>query len=167
MATPKPFPQAGFLSYLASHTGVATLPAELARVLCDGDGHLGKAAKTLQQLLQARKTMLQTTFETEQVADELRRYQKFVKPGQPSPHIVQLRQQQGTVRQASSRSRQLFIAAAAAFVRVAGIAVPPRVALEPFIVRWIDSHVPADFAASTEGTAAGPDAGKAGLLEQG
>lgn len=151
MATPKPFPQAGFLSYLeqlsasAPRSAMTTLPAALVSLLCDDAGQPGQTVQPLLQLLQARQAMLQTSFETEQVADDLRRYQKFAKPGQPSPHIVQLRQQQGTVRQASSRSRQQFIAAAAAFVRAAGIAVPPRVALEEFVTRWIDIHVPADF----------------------
>jgi hypothetical protein len=78
------------------------------------------------------------------VADELRRYQKFAKPGQPSPHIVQLRQLQATARQASSQSKQSFIKAAAAFVREAGIDVPQRVALEAFITGWINANVPKD-----------------------
>lgn len=159
MATMKPFPQAGFLSYLelqsggASRTAMATLSPELAGMLCDDAGQPGKAANPLLQLLQTRKAMWQTAFETQQVADDLRRYQKFAKPGQPSPHIVQLRQQQGAVRQASSRARQQFIAAAAAFVREAGIAVPPRVALEAFVTRWIDIHIPADVAAPSWVTA--------------
>ncbi len=155
MATPKPFPQAGFLSYLeqlggsAPRTATTGLPTELTSLLCDDAGHPGQVAQPLLQLLQTRQAMLQTAFETEQVADDLRRYQKFAKPGQPSPHIVQLRQQQGAVRQASSRTRQLFIAAAASFVRDAGIAVPPRVALEVFVTRWIDIHIPADFVVPT------------------
>lgn len=152
MATSKPFRQAGFLSYLLALKQTpsrmdASLSRELANLLCDGDGQPGKAAGQLLQLLQARKAVLQAAFDTEQVADDLRRYQKFVKPGQPSPHIVQLRKQQGVVRQASSRSRQQFMAAAAGFVREAGIELPPRVALETFITRWIDSNVPADFVA--------------------
>jgi hypothetical protein len=98
-------------------------------------------------LLQARRPVLQAAFETEQVVDELRRHQKFAKPGQPSPKIVQLRQQQAAVRQASSRARQLFIAAAAGVVREAGIEVPSRVALELFVSRWIDIDLPADAAA--------------------
>ena len=73
-----------------------------------------------------------------------RRYQKFSKPGQPSPHIVQLRQQQATARQASSRAKRALIQAAAALVRDAGIAVPARVALEVFITQWIDANVPTD-----------------------
>ena len=88
--------------------------------------------------------MLQASFGTAVVADELRRYQKFAKPGQPSPHIVQLRQQQAAARQASSQSKQSFIKAAAAFVREVGIDVPQRVAIEVFITHWIDANVPKD-----------------------
>jgi hypothetical protein len=69
-------------------------------------------------------------------------YQKFAKAGQPSAHIVQLRQQQAAARQAGSQARQAFIKAAAAFVRTAGIDVPPRVALERFVIDWLDANVP-------------------------
>ncbi len=110
-----------------------------------GAGELTKAGDCLIQLLRAKKATLQAAFDTALVADELRRYQKFAKPGQPSPHIVQLRQQQAAARQASSLSKQSYIKAAAAFVRSAGIEVPPRVTLEVFITHWIDANVPKDF----------------------
>jgi hypothetical protein len=153
MATPKPFPYAGFLSHLEQLTASVPLtahtpmPPVLARVLlaADGTGQPTPAAAHLVQLLEARKAVLQASFDTATVADELRRYQKFAKPGQPSPHIVQLRQQQAAVRLASSRSKQSFIKAAAAFVREAGINLPPRVALEAFITDWIDANVPKDI----------------------
>ncbi|MGH8157572.1 MAG: hypothetical protein ACREPQ_05595 [Rhodanobacter sp.] len=156
MATPKPFPQAGFLHHLELLNESAPLvvdtplPSPLGRLLlaADGSGALTKAAAQLIQLLQARKATLQASFDTEQVADELRRYQKFAKPGQPSPHIVQLRQQQAAVRQASSLSKQSYIKAAAAFVREAGIEVPPSLALEVFITRWIEVNVPVGFVAN-------------------
>ncbi|WP_266172179.1 hypothetical protein [Dyella subtropica] len=119
----------------------------LAPMLLDskGAGELTKAGDCLIQLLRAKKATLQAAFDTALVADELRRYQKFAKPGQPSPHIVQLRQQQAAARQASSLSKQSYIKAAAAFVRSAGIEVPPRVTLEVFITHWIDANVPKDF----------------------
>jgi hypothetical protein len=153
MATPKPFPHAGFLSYLEQITASVPLTADtpmppaLARLLlaADGTGQPAPAVAHLIQLLKARKAMLQASFDTAVVADELRRYQKFAKPGKPSPHIVQLRQQQAAVRQASSQSKQSFIRAAAAFVREAGTDVPQRVALEQFIVKWIDTNVPKDI----------------------
>jgi hypothetical protein len=157
MATPKPFPQAGFLSHLehldASNPtdARASLPLPIAHLLLssEGTGELAPAAAHLIQLLKARKAMLQASFDTDVVADELRRYQKFARPGQPSPHIVQLRQQQAAARQAASRSKHSFIKAAAALVREAGIEVPQRMALEAFIVGWIDANVPKAFVAAT------------------
>ena len=156
MATPKPFLQAGFLHQLellsesALLVADTPLPSPLARLLLapDGSGALTKATAHLIQLLQARKVTLQASFDIEQVADELRRYQKFAKPGLPSPHIVQLRQQQAATRQASSLSKQTYIKAAAAFVREAGIEVPQSMALEVFITRWIDANVPVEFGVS-------------------
>jgi hypothetical protein len=157
MATPKPYPHADFLSHLEQitasvplTTGAPMSPA-LARMLlaADGTGQPTPVVAHLIQLLKARKAMLQASSDTTVVADELRRYQKFAKPGQPSPHIVQLRQQQAAVRQASSQSKQSFIKAAAAFVREAGIDVPQRVALEVFIVGWVDANVPKDAVATS------------------
>lgn len=154
MATNKSFLHAGFLSHLELLSGSTfsiadvSLPPQLARMLlASGEtGELTKAASHLIQLLKAQKATLQAALDTELVADDLRRYQKFAKPGQPSPHIVQLRQQQGVARQASSLSKQSLIKAAAALVREAGIEVPQRAALEVFITHWIDANVPKDVA---------------------
>lgn len=152
MATPKPFPHAGFLSHLEQNNASVPLTAGtsmspvLARMLpaADETGQSTPALAHLIQLLKAREAMLQASFDTAVVADELRRYQKFSKPGQLSPHIVQLRQRQAAVRQASSQSKQSFIKAAAAFVREASLDLPQRVALEVFIIGWIDANVPKD-----------------------
>ena len=157
MATQKPFPQAGFLHQLelivdsASGTTQASLPPALARALLASDrsGTATQAAAHLIQLLEARKAMLQAAVDTELAADELRRYQKFSRPGQPSAHIVFLRQKQAGARQARNQSKQSFIKAAAAFVREAGIETPPRVSLEVFATRWIDTNVPTEFTPST------------------
>jgi hypothetical protein len=153
MATQKPFPQSGFLNYLellcesAPSAADAPLSPPLTRILfaSNRSSELTKAGDHLIQLLKARKAMLQAAFDTEMVADELRRYQKFARPGHPSPHIVQLRQQQAAARQASSQSKHWYIKAAAAFVREAGIEVPQRIALEVFIGQWIDINVPKDI----------------------
>jgi predicted component of type VI protein secretion system len=153
MATQKPFAEAGFLKYLehlADTMPAAVdkrLPSLLVRLLyvSDGGGRLTETATHLILLLKGRETMLKASFDIEQVADELRRYQKFAKPGHPSPHTVQLRQQQGAVRQASSVAKQAFIQAAAGFVRAAEIVVPERVALDVYINRWIDDNVPKNF----------------------
>ena len=151
MDTSRSFPHAGFLSQLES-LGAAVcigartpLSAPLTRVLMAVDETGQPAPASLIQLLQARQAVWQAAFDTDVVADELRRYQKFARPGRPSPHIVQLRQQQAAVRQASSQSKQSFIKAAVAFVREAGIEVPQRVALEVYITGWIDANVPKAF----------------------
>lgn len=149
MATPKPFPHAGFLRDL-EHASAAVplvsatpLPPLLAHIVRSTEvGQPTPVAADLIELLKARKAVVQASLNGERVADALRRYQKFAKPGQPSAHIVQLRQQQAAARQAGSQARQAFIKAAAAFVRTAGIEVPPRVALERFVIEWLDANVP-------------------------
>jgi hypothetical protein len=152
MATTKPFPHADFLSQL-EHAGKAEpLPAGSALpppwrgmlLAADGSGELTRAAGCLIQLLKAQKAVWQASVDGALAADELRRYQKFAKPGQPSPHIVQLRQRQAAARQAASVSRQAFIKAAMAFVREADVEVPPGVALETFMAGWIAANIPAD-----------------------
>ena len=156
MSTSKPFPHAGFLSRLELHGASACIDARtplsvpLMHVLTAVDEPGQTATASLIQLLQARQAVWQASFDTGVVADELRRYQKFAKPGQPSAQIVRLRQQQAAARQAGSQARQAFIRAAAAFARDAGIAVPPRVGLEVFIINWIDANVPTAFIATTE-----------------
>ncbi len=150
MSTPTPLLQADFLQYLEHHDDCAScdnmLPGPLASMLSarHGDGKRNKATGHLIELLKARQATLQAALDAQQVADTLRRDQKFARPGQPSAHIVQLRQQQAAARQAGSQSKQALIKAAAAFVREAGIEVPQRVALELFITRWIDANVPSD-----------------------
>ena len=158
MSTPKSFPYAGFLSQLELHGASACidartpLSAPLTRVLTPADetGQPAPAVASLIQLLQARRAVWQASFDTGVVADELRRYQKFAKPGQPSAQIVRLRQQQAAARLAASQARQALIRAAAAFARDAGIAVPPRVGLEAFIAHWIDANVPKAFIAALQ-----------------
>ena len=125
----------------------ASWPAALVGILQadGGDARPAPAASPLIQLLHARQAVLKAAFDTEQVADGLRRYQKFAKPGQPSPHIVQLRQQQAAARQASSQSRQALIQAAAAFVRESGLAQPAQLTLDVFINAWMDTNLPKDL----------------------
>lgn len=151
MTTTRPFLQAAFLDDLEHAecstvaVGVASLPTRVKQILWTSDGGpLSQAGGDLVALLKARRAMLQASFDTDLAADELRRYQKFVKPGQPSPHIIGLRQKQAAARQATSVAKQSFVKAAAAFVRDAGIDVPPRVSLEVFINGWVDANVPKD-----------------------
>lgn len=147
MAVPTPFPHADFLHELEQSIadGIRPMawPPALAEILLTPTPPASAAAH-LVALLRARKAVLQAAFDTAQVADELRRYQKFVKPGRPSPHIVQLRQQQAAARQASSQSRQSLIKAAAAFVHETGIQPPARLALDAFIIQWMEANIPKD-----------------------
>jgi hypothetical protein len=155
MDTPTSFPHADFLSALESLGApvcpdTRTLPAPLAGILMSADesGKPALATASLIELLRAREEVWLASLETGVVADELRRYQKFARPGQPTAHIVRLRQQQAAARRASSQSKRSFVTAAAAFVRAAGIEVPQRMALEPFVIDWIDANVPKDSAAA-------------------
>lgn len=102
------------------------------------------AALELSTLLHASREMCNAGALSGVVADELRRHQKFTAPGRPSLHIVQLRRQQASTRQALSQSRQAFVRAAASFAREAGLEVPPRLSLESFIAGWLQAHVPLD-----------------------
>lgn len=150
MTTTMHFPQADFLAWLERSRGEdaikshTQLPPVLERLLLSrGDAATwASAADSLITLLTARKATLQAAFDTALVADELRRFQKYAKPGRPSAHIVQLRQKQAAARQATNITRQSLIKAAAAFVRDAGIDVPERQALDAFIIEWIDTNVP-------------------------
>ncbi len=127
------------------------LPTPLSTLLlsADGSGELSAAAPTLVALLKAREAMQRASFQTELAADELRRYQKFAKPGQPSAHVVQMRKQQGAARLASSQARQVLNVAAASFVRQAAIKVPPRLTIDVFISEWINRNVPIDATPTT------------------
>jgi DNA-binding phage protein len=142
------FPQADCLAHLESLRAASmddtSLPSWLVQALPHGDAveSRSKIIDCLVQLLTAKKGMWQAALDTGLIADELRRYQKFAKPGQPSAHIVQLRQKQAAARQASSIARQSFIKAAAAFVREAKIEVPQRLTLEAFSINSIDNSVP-------------------------
>lgn len=152
MSTSMRFPYARFLDRLGQPDApvAAEASAELSPLLAQlllksGEPSTWAAmAASLSTLLHARKATLQAAFDTTLAADELRRYQKYAKPGKPSAHLVQLRQKQAAARQASSLSRQSLIKAAAAFVREAGIEVPERVALDEFIIHWVDANVPKD-----------------------
>lgn len=94
--------------------------------------------EALHALLKASEGVHRAAVSTTQVADALRRDQKFVRPGPPSPHLVRLRQQQAAARQASNQAKQAFIVAADALVRVFGFVVPKREGVEAFAQRWIE-----------------------------
>jgi hypothetical protein len=126
--TPARFPHAAVLVRL--DTGdFAGLPAEFVDTPQKRDA--------LHVLLKASEAVHRAAVSTTQVADALRRDQKFVRPGQPSPHLVRLRQQQAAARQVTNQARQAFIVAADGLVRVLGLTVPQRKSLEAFAQDWI------------------------------
>ena len=105
-------------------------------------GLSAEATALLAQAVEARAAMERAADDTTVAADELRRYAKFSKPGQPSAHIVQLRQKQATARIDSARAKQAFVQAAKAFVQATGLAVPPRVSIDVFILDYLKRHRP-------------------------
>ncbi|MBU6247543.1 MAG: hypothetical protein KGN77_07280 [Xanthomonadaceae bacterium] len=128
MATPEPFAYAETLARLDAGD-VADLPAELVDT--------PPKREALHALLKAAEAVHRAAVSTTHVSDALRRDQKFVRPGAPSPHLVRLRQQQAAARQATNQARQAFIVAADALVRVFGLAVPARVGVEAFAQTWL------------------------------
>lgn len=150
MTAPVPFPYTHLLELLERSDASACaelkkqLSPDIADLILSADEPPSGtvAAASLASLLKARIAVMQAAFDTKLVADELRRYQKFAKPGKPEPHIVQLRRKQAAARQASNVARQSMIKAATVFVRDAGLDVPPRVALDAFITDWMNAHLP-------------------------
>ena len=103
-------------------------------------GFSAEAAASLAQVRTCMAAMDRAARDTATAADELRRYAKFSRPGQPSAHIVQLRQRQAAARLDSARAKQAFLQAAAAFVHAAGLSIPPRTSLETFVLGWIERN---------------------------
>lgn len=128
MTTPSAFPHAAALARLDAGD-FAGLPAEFVDT--------PQKREALHALLKASEAVHRAAVSTSQVADALRRDQKFVRPGQPSPHLVRLRQQQAQARQATNQARQAFIVAADALVRVFALSVPARKSLEVFAQGWV------------------------------
>lgn len=128
-ATPALSPYAAVLAQLDAGD-VANLPAECVDT--------SPKREALHALLKASEAVHRAAVSTAQVADALRRDQKFVRPGQPPPHLVRLRQQQAAARQATNQARQGFIVAADGLVRVFGLIVPARKSLEVFAQGWIE-----------------------------
>lgn len=133
LATPARFPHAAVLArFDAGH--VAGLPAQLVDT--------PPKREALHALLKAAEAVHRAAVSTAQVADALRRDQKFVRPGQPSAHLVGLRQQQAAARQATNQSKQAFIVAADGLVRAFALSVPARASLEVFARDWMRTQLP-------------------------
>ena len=91
----------------------------------------------LRELVQAQHRYLQAEFEVAQVADILRRDQKYAPVGRPSVHIVQLRKQQAATRQSALIARQVVAQAAQAFVRASGLAVKAKHSPSEACAAWL------------------------------
>lgn len=135
MTTPATFPYAAALARL-DVADFAGLPVEFVDT--------PEKREAMHALLKASEAVHRAAVSTTQVADSLRRDQRFVRPGQPSPHLVRLRQQQAVARQATNQARQAFIVAADAWVRVSGLTVPARMGLELYVRGWLREHLALD-----------------------
>ena len=85
----------------------------------------------------AQHRYLQAEFEVAQVADVLRRDQKYAPVGRPSVHIVQLRKQQAATKQAALIARQVVAQAAQTFARASGLAVKAKQSPSEACVAWL------------------------------
>lgn len=74
------------------------------------------------------------------VADVLRRDQKFAPPGRPSLHLVQLRRQQAGVKQAALVARRELAQAAQAFVHAAKLPLKPDQPPSAAVLAWLRRH---------------------------
>lgn len=95
------------------------------------------ARAPLRELLEAEQRYLQAEFEVAQVADILRRDQKYAPAGRPSVHIVQLRKQQAATKQAALIARNVVAQAAQTFVRVSGMTVKAKQSPSEACAAWL------------------------------
>lgn len=93
----------------------------------------------LRDLVAAQQRYLQAEHEVGQVADVLRRDQKYAPVGRPSVHIVQLRKQQATVKQAALIARQVLAQAAQTFVRATALPVKPKQSPSDVAGLWLQA----------------------------
>lgn len=91
----------------------------------------------LRELVEAQHRYLQAEHEVAQVADILRRDQKYAPVGRPSVHIVQLRKQQASTRQAALIARQVVAQAAQTFVRASGLVVKAKQSPSEASAAWL------------------------------
>lgn len=121
----------------AAEPTLATLPGTLLANPDEDAGQLSATGQALLQALQQLQALDAADAEVVAVADILRRDQKFSPPGRPSLHLVQLRRQQSRVQLAQRSARQACAAAAAAFVRAAGLALAPGQTAGQALARWL------------------------------
>ncbi|WP_145481285.1 hypothetical protein [Stenotrophomonas rhizophila] len=129
----------------ASLPALADLIARLERADPALDAALATAAplatvpmrEAVLPLARAQLALVQANADITLVADELRRYQKYALPGKPSLQIVQLRKQQGAVKQTALIARQNFAQATHVFLRESGLTAPARRLPTDFATGWL------------------------------
>lgn len=128
----------------------ASLSAALDRLQADAstfDSALAAAGDALllrpalQALLTARLAALKADDDVGQVADVLRRDQKYAPAGRPSIHLVQLRKQQAGAKQAALVARQAHARAAQDFVRALALKITPRLTPVAVTDRWLQQAI--------------------------
>ncbi|WP_153189613.1 hypothetical protein [Stenotrophomonas sp. MYb238] len=93
----------------------------------------------LRALVQAQHQLLQAEHEVAQVADVLRRDQKYAPAGRPSIHIVQLRKQQAAAKQVMLIARQRLAQVAQTFVQASGLAVKAKQSPSEAVAAWLQA----------------------------
>ena len=83
--------------------------------------------------------LLQAEHEVAQVADVLRRDQKYAPAGRPSIHIVQLRKQQAAAKQVMLIARQRLAQVAQTFVQASGLAVKAKQSPSDAVAAWLQT----------------------------
>ncbi|MCL7714922.1 hypothetical protein [Stenotrophomonas mori] len=94
----------------------------------------------LRAVVQAQWHGLQAETAVSQVADMLRRDQKFAPPGRPSAPLVQLRRQQAAARQAMLAARQRLAQASQAFVQASGLALKAGQPPSEAVAAWLQAQ---------------------------
>lgn len=93
----------------------------------------------LRALVQAQHQLLQAEHEVAQVADVLRRDQKYAPAGRPSIHIVQLRKQQAAAKQVMLIARQRLAQVAQTFVQTSGLTVKAKQSPSEAVAAWLQA----------------------------
>ncbi len=126
---------------------MARLEALWERVADDGHCDTALAAfdqpqalrDPLRALVQAQQQLLQAEHEVAQVADVLRRDQKYAPAGRPSIHIVQLRKQQAAAKQVMLIARQRLAQVAQTFVQASGLPVKAKQSPSEAVAAWLQA----------------------------
>jgi len=91
----------------------------------------------LRALLQAQLSFLQAEHEVAQVADLLRRDQKYAPAGPPSVHLVGLRKQQAATRQTLLVARARLAQVAQTFAQASNLPLKPKQTPSEAATQWL------------------------------